>query len=57
MSLTKRQNVWVRKTLEGVHPDRLQGIDLNNFKLYKPGVHADAPFGFKGRIVIAEEML
>jgi len=51
---TKR---WVRKTLEGVHPDRMQGIDLNNFKLWRPKVHPDAPFGFKGRIVIMEQMV
>ncbi len=51
---TKR---WVRKTLEGVHPDRMQGIDLNNFKLWRPKVHPDAPFGFKGRIVVMEQMV
>ncbi len=48
---------WVQKTLEGVAPDRLNGIDLNNFKLWKPAPHADAPFGFKGRIVIMEQMV
>lgn len=51
---TKR---WVRKTLEGVSPERMEGIDLNNFKLYKPVIHPDAPFGFKGRIVIMEQMV
>lgn len=51
---TKR---WVRKTLEGVSPDRMQGIDLNNFKLWKPRTHPDAPFGFKGRIVVMEQMV
>lgn len=48
---------WVRKTLEGVSPDRLEGIDLNNFKLWRPRVHPEAPFGFKGRIVIMEQMV
>lgn len=48
---------WVQKTLEGVASDRLGGIDLNNFKLWKPVIHADAPFGFKGRIVIMEQMV
>ena len=48
---------WVRKTLEGVSEERLQGIDLNNFKLWRPKVHPDAPFGFKGRIVIMEQMV
>lgn len=48
---------WVRKTLEGVHPDRMGDIDLNNFKLWRPRVHPDAPFGFKGRIVVMEQMV
>lgn len=48
---------WVRKTLEGVSPDRMPGIDLNNFKLWRPKVHPDAPFGFKGRIVVMEQMV
>ena len=51
---TKR---WVRKTLEGVSPERMQGIDLDNFKLWRPKVHPDAPFGFKGRIVVMEQMV
>ncbi len=52
---TKR---WVRKTLEGVSPERMQGIDISgDFKLYKPVVHPDAPFGFKGRIVVMEQMI
>lgn len=51
---TKR---WVQKTLEGVPTERLDGIDLNNFKLWRPKVHEDAPFGFKGRIVIMEQMV
>lgn len=48
---------WVQGILEGVAPDRLGGVDLDNFKLWKPGVHPDAPFGFKGRIVVMEQMV
>jgi type II secretory ATPase GspE/PulE/Tfp pilus assembly ATPase PilB-like protein len=48
---------WVKKTLEGVSPERMQGIDINNFKLYRPKPHPDAPFGFKGRIVVMEQMV
>lgn len=48
---------WVKKTLEGVSAERLGGIDLDNFKLWRPRVHEDAPFGFKGRIVIMEQMV
>ena len=51
---TKR---WVQKTLEGVSAERLGGIDLNNFKLWRPKSHPDAPFGYKGRIVIMEQMV
>ena len=51
---TKR---WVRKTLEGVSAARMEGIDLNNFRLWKPKPHPDAPFGFKGRIVVMEQMV
>ncbi len=48
---------WVKKTLEGVSPERLEGIDLDNFTLWRPKVHPDAPFGYKGRIVIMEQMV
>lgn len=48
---------WIRRTLDGVSPDRMQGIDLNNIKLWRPRVHPDAPFGFKGRIVVMEQMV
>ncbi len=48
---------WVKRTLAGVSKERLGGIDLDNFKLWKPNVHPDAPFGFKGRIVIMEQMV
>lgn len=48
---------WVRKTLEGVAPDRMEGVDLNNMRLWKPKIHDDAPFGYKGRVVIMEQMV
>jgi type II secretory ATPase GspE/PulE/Tfp pilus assembly ATPase PilB-like protein len=48
---------WVRKTLEGVAPDRMEGIDINNMKLWRPRIHADAPFGYKGRVVVMEQMV
>jgi type IV pilus assembly protein PilB len=51
---TKR---WVQKTLEGVAPERMEGIDINNFKLWRANPHPDAPFGFKGRIVVMEQMV
>ena len=48
---------WIRKTLEGVSSDRMEGIDLDNIKLWKPVAHPDAPFGYKGRIVVMEQMV
>ncbi len=51
---TKR---WVRATLKGVSPERMEGIDLDNFKLYRPRPHESAPFGYKGRIVVMEQMV
>jgi type IV pilus assembly protein PilB len=48
---------WVKNILQDVAPDRMGGIDLDNFKLWRPKVHPDAPFGFKGRIVIMEQMV
>ncbi len=48
---------WVKKTLEGVSPGRMQGIDINDFKLWRAKPHPDAPFGFKGRIVVMEQMV
>ncbi len=48
---------WVKATLAGVRQERLGGVDLDNFKLWKPNIHPDAPFGFKGRIVVMEQMV
>lgn len=47
---------YVLRVLEGVDPERIP-VDLNNFKLYKPIPTDDAPFGFKGRVVIMEMMV
>lgn len=51
---TKR---WVQDVLKDVAPERLGGVDLNNFKLWKAGAHPEAPFGFVGRIVVMEQMV
>lgn len=44
---------YVRKALEGL-PD---APDLTNFKLWRPVVSEDAPFGYKDRLVIMEQMV
>lgn len=47
---TKR---YVRSVLDG-----LSGApDLTNFKLWRPKPSVDAPFGYKGRLVIMEQMV
>lgn len=47
---TKR---YVREVLQGL-PDL---PDLDNFKLWRPKPSDDAPFGYKGRLVIMEQMV
>jgi type II secretory ATPase GspE/PulE/Tfp pilus assembly ATPase PilB-like protein len=46
---------WVRSVLEDL-PEGTKKPDLDNFKLWKPGTSADVPFGYKGRIVVMEQM-
>lgn len=46
---------WVREVLKDAPlPD---DVDLENFKLWKPVAGDDAPFGYKGRVVIMEQMV
>jgi type II secretory ATPase GspE/PulE/Tfp pilus assembly ATPase PilB-like protein len=47
---------YVRSVLEDV-PSHVELPDLNNFKLWRPKPSEDAPFGYKGRIVIMEQMI
>lgn len=47
---------YVRSVLEGL-PDTVEKPDLDNFKLWRPIPSDDVPFGYKGRIVIMEQML
>jgi type II secretory ATPase GspE/PulE/Tfp pilus assembly ATPase PilB-like protein len=47
---------WVKDVLQGAPlPDDLP--DLDNFKLWKPVPSDDAPFGYKGRVVVMEQMV
>lgn len=46
---------YVRKALEGIPED--QKPDLENFKLWRPVPSDDVPFGYKGRVVIMEQMV
>lgn len=50
---TKR---YVREVLKDL-PEGIEHPDLDNFKLWKPVPSDDVPFGYKGRVVIMEQML
>lgn len=47
---------WVKEVLKGI-PDTVELPDLDNFKLYRPISSDEAPFGYKGRIPIMEQMV
>jgi type II secretory ATPase GspE/PulE/Tfp pilus assembly ATPase PilB-like protein len=47
---------YVRGVLEGL-PEDVEKPDLDNFKLWRPVPSDDVPFGYKGRVVIMEQML
>jgi len=47
---------WVRSTLKDL-PSHIEKPDLDNFKLWRPVISESSPFGFKGRIVIMEQMV
>lgn len=47
---------YVKRVLEGI-PEDTEYPDLDNFKLWRPVPSDDAPFGYKGRIVIMEQMV
>lgn len=47
---------YVRRVLEDV-PSSVSLPDLDNFKLWRPRPSEDVPFGYKGRVVIMEQMV
>lgn len=47
---------WVRETLADL-PNSVEKPNLDTFKLWRPVANDDAPFGYKGRIVIMEQMV
>jgi len=47
---------WVKNSLKDL-PAHIAKPDLDNFKLWKPVISENSPFGFKGRIVIMEQMV
>lgn len=47
---------WVRDNLKDL-PDHVEKPNLDTFKLWRPKPSNDAPFGYKGRVVIMEQMV
>lgn len=47
---------YVKRVLEGI-PGNTEHPDLDSFKLWRPVPSDDAPFGYKGRIVVMEQMV
>lgn len=47
---------YVRRVLEKLPPDS-EKPDLDNFKLWRPVPSEEAPFGYKGRVVIMEQLV
>lgn len=46
---------WIRDVISTL-PAGIERPDLTNITLYKPGSSDDAPFGYKGRIMIMEQL-
>lgn len=47
---------WVREVLHDL-PDTVEKPDLDTFKLWRPVTSDETPFGYKGRVVIMEQMV
>lgn len=47
---------WVQSALKDL-PAHIEKPDVEQFKLWKPVVSPESPFGFKGRVVIMEQMV
>ena len=48
--------LWVKNALKNL-PAGVEKPDLDSFKLWRPVVSDSSPFGYKGRIVIMEQMV
>lgn len=47
---------WVHEVLKDL-PDHVEKPDFDNFKLWRPVKSEESPFGYKGRIVIIEQLV
>lgn len=48
---------YIRKALEGVAPEKLEGINLDQITLYDPVRTENEPFGYTGRTIIMEQLI
>jgi type II secretory ATPase GspE/PulE/Tfp pilus assembly ATPase PilB-like protein len=56
-SATESEANYIRRVLDGVPQEVLNGIDLNNILLYDPVKTDESPFGYTGRTVIMEQLV
>ncbi len=54
---SEAEKKYIRKVLEGVPSGRLPQADFDNITLYEPTITEKDPFGYKGRVVIMEQMI
>lgn len=54
---SEAEKKYIRKVLEGVPSERLPQTDFDNITLYEPTITEKDPFGYKGRVVIMEQMI
>lgn len=47
---------WIREQLQGL-PESVPMPDIDNLTLYKPGKSEESPFGYKGRLIVIEQMV
>lgn len=54
---TESETRYIRKVLEGVPVEKLPDVDMDNITLYEPVITENDPFGYKGRVMIMEQMI
>lgn len=47
---------WIRESLANL-PEGVEKPNLDDIRLWKPGTSEDSPFGYKGRIMIMEQLM
>ena len=54
---TEEEANYIRGVLEGVKPEALEGINLDQITLYDPVKTEEDPFGFSGRTILMEQLI